>query len=315
MYCFKCKYTSFDHFSKCPKCGRDWSEDKKKINSDWIGYNENPWLQAESNAFQFEQNQESPLISGFEEEDMEFSFEGEKSEEAAGSEEKGEEKSVSDTPEDNLIDYFQEEDSDGEEPILEFDTEDIKHEESNGKTEVDSGEEIDISELEWEEEDLDSSAETNTEFEKHTSETGDESLDLEGSESLEETEAASTQKDTEGEEARTDKKPETQKTEGIDDLESLDLDWEAEDGEQNIESGKKDTSSSGENSVSHSEEEILVDLSMEDIDEDIFEEAENKEKETTSPQQTKTNGDRGENNGEMDGDIDYPELDLLEEEK
>jgi len=36
MYCAKCKYTSFDHVSACPKCGRDWEEERKTLNLDWL---------------------------------------------------------------------------------------------------------------------------------------------------------------------------------------------------------------------------------------------------------------------------------------
>ena len=36
MYCLKCKYTSFDHFDNCPKCGSNWEETKQVLNLDWI---------------------------------------------------------------------------------------------------------------------------------------------------------------------------------------------------------------------------------------------------------------------------------------
>ncbi len=36
MFCPKCHYTSFDHLTKCPKCSYDWSEEKKKLNIDWL---------------------------------------------------------------------------------------------------------------------------------------------------------------------------------------------------------------------------------------------------------------------------------------
>ncbi|GEM_PF-2739737 len=36
MYCLKCKYTSFDHFEMCPKCGSNWEETKKALNLDWV---------------------------------------------------------------------------------------------------------------------------------------------------------------------------------------------------------------------------------------------------------------------------------------
>ena len=44
MYCSKCSYTSFDHLSNCPKCGLDWTEEKKKLNLDWLQSGDQPWL-------------------------------------------------------------------------------------------------------------------------------------------------------------------------------------------------------------------------------------------------------------------------------
>ncbi len=44
MYCSKCSYTSFDHLSNCPKCGLDWTEEKKKLNLDWLQSGGQPWL-------------------------------------------------------------------------------------------------------------------------------------------------------------------------------------------------------------------------------------------------------------------------------
>ncbi len=36
MFCPKCRYTSFDHLKKCPKCGYDWSDVRKTLNLDWL---------------------------------------------------------------------------------------------------------------------------------------------------------------------------------------------------------------------------------------------------------------------------------------
>jgi hypothetical protein len=36
MYCSKCKFTSFDHPSACPKCGVEWNVFKEKLNLSWI---------------------------------------------------------------------------------------------------------------------------------------------------------------------------------------------------------------------------------------------------------------------------------------
>ncbi len=36
MFCHYCKYTSFDYLPSCPKCGRDWTQEKKALNLDWV---------------------------------------------------------------------------------------------------------------------------------------------------------------------------------------------------------------------------------------------------------------------------------------
>jgi hypothetical protein len=36
MFCPKCKFTTFDHLPKCPKCSYDWSDARKKLNLDWL---------------------------------------------------------------------------------------------------------------------------------------------------------------------------------------------------------------------------------------------------------------------------------------
>ena len=36
MFCIHCKYTSFDYLPSCPRCGRDWSQEKKTLNLDWL---------------------------------------------------------------------------------------------------------------------------------------------------------------------------------------------------------------------------------------------------------------------------------------
>jgi hypothetical protein len=45
MFCTKCKYNSFDHLTKCPKCGFDWKEAREALQLAWLqseGYN---WFQ------------------------------------------------------------------------------------------------------------------------------------------------------------------------------------------------------------------------------------------------------------------------------
>lgn len=36
MFCIHCKYTSFDYLPSCPRCGRDWTPEKKALNLDWL---------------------------------------------------------------------------------------------------------------------------------------------------------------------------------------------------------------------------------------------------------------------------------------
>lgn len=47
MYCSKCAYTSFDHLSRCPKCGFDWGQDRIRMNLDWLQEDGQPWLNLE----------------------------------------------------------------------------------------------------------------------------------------------------------------------------------------------------------------------------------------------------------------------------
>jgi len=47
MYCSKCAYTSFDHLSRCPKCGFDWNQDRIRMNLDWLQEDSQPWLNLE----------------------------------------------------------------------------------------------------------------------------------------------------------------------------------------------------------------------------------------------------------------------------
>ncbi len=36
MFCISCKYTSFDYLPACPRCGQDWTREKKVLNLDWV---------------------------------------------------------------------------------------------------------------------------------------------------------------------------------------------------------------------------------------------------------------------------------------
>lgn len=50
MYCKKCKFHSFDHVSKCPKCGVDWEESRKALYLNWITASGVNWLSPELSA-------------------------------------------------------------------------------------------------------------------------------------------------------------------------------------------------------------------------------------------------------------------------
>ena len=45
MYCRKCRYTSFDHLGKCPKCGLEWNEERKKLGIEWLSAAGKGWLE------------------------------------------------------------------------------------------------------------------------------------------------------------------------------------------------------------------------------------------------------------------------------
>jgi len=38
MYCKKCKYTTFDHLTRCPQCGYNWQKEKKSFGLDWLNF-------------------------------------------------------------------------------------------------------------------------------------------------------------------------------------------------------------------------------------------------------------------------------------
>jgi len=44
MFCGKCSYTSFDHLEQCPKCGYEWSADRRVFNVDWVQEQTEPWV-------------------------------------------------------------------------------------------------------------------------------------------------------------------------------------------------------------------------------------------------------------------------------
>lgn len=44
MYCPKCKHTSFDHLSTCPKCGYDWQSIRTALNLSWLQSPGHEWL-------------------------------------------------------------------------------------------------------------------------------------------------------------------------------------------------------------------------------------------------------------------------------
>ncbi|WP_456325164.1 hypothetical protein [Desulfonauticus submarinus] len=71
MYCAKCKYTTFDHFDNCPKCGKSWQEEKEKLGLGWLNFVlgnfsdletqelEETKISPKEKKFEFENNEES----------------------------------------------------------------------------------------------------------------------------------------------------------------------------------------------------------------------------------------------------------------
>jgi len=75
MYCSKCKYTTFDHFDNCPKCGRNWQEEKSGLGLGWLNFAYTPLggiseeksesVLASEEGFAFENNQTEPSSEEF----------------------------------------------------------------------------------------------------------------------------------------------------------------------------------------------------------------------------------------------------------
>lgn len=75
MYCAKCKYTTFDHFDNCPKCGKSWQEEKEKLGLGWLNFVsgnfsdletqelEETKISTKEEKFEFENNEESVFSS------------------------------------------------------------------------------------------------------------------------------------------------------------------------------------------------------------------------------------------------------------
>lgn len=54
MFCSKCKFTSFDHLLRCPKCGFEWKKIREDLQLSWLqtpGYN---WFQHAEKLYQFD---------------------------------------------------------------------------------------------------------------------------------------------------------------------------------------------------------------------------------------------------------------------
>lgn len=306
MYCSKCKYTSFDNLGKCPKCGDDWSELKKKINLEWVGHNDTPWLEIGEEEFASARDSNANLISGFDDdEDIDFSFD----ENGAGDDleemisDADSESKVKPPSEENIIDYFGEEESSSEEPVLEFGLEEFENRESTKETRDEDEQEIDISQLEWEEDELDtrnldsspqaSPPEKAEPEEEEEADLGD--LDLEGIEIPENEISAE----------REDKTPAGDTH--ADPSESEDLDIDLGGGQTaGTQTSQPDAEPETPSPEEMDEDELIADLSSEDVDDNIPERAAAEE---DAGKKTESGGN------EMDGDIDYPELDLFEEEK
>jgi hypothetical protein len=44
LYCKKCQYISHDHMDRCPKCGLDWTRERKKLGIEWLKPPQESWL-------------------------------------------------------------------------------------------------------------------------------------------------------------------------------------------------------------------------------------------------------------------------------
>ncbi|WP_045216276.1 hypothetical protein [Desulfonatronovibrio magnus] len=58
MYCPKCKYTSFDYYASCPKCGRDWTSEKKQLGLEWIKEGQGSWIDSDTGHDSDQENME-----------------------------------------------------------------------------------------------------------------------------------------------------------------------------------------------------------------------------------------------------------------
>ena len=76
MYCKKCRYVSFDHLNKCPKCGLEWNEERKKLGIDWMVSAERGWLEHGQSEEEVDEDFESQT-GGIEPDKFEFNFEQE----------------------------------------------------------------------------------------------------------------------------------------------------------------------------------------------------------------------------------------------
>ncbi|MGM0611638.1 MAG: hypothetical protein ACQES5_11220 [Thermodesulfobacteriota bacterium] len=309
MYCSKCKYTSFDHLDKCPKCGQNWSETKKALNLEWLGYNEKPWIDEARADFGFEKNDEPQLISGYDEsEDMEFTFD-----ENSGQNEDNEveiEELAETSTDDGIIDYFQEDTEESGEPVLEFELEENK----SGPREKEPEnleDEIDISQLEWEEDELGATAPEAPEKQSELSGQDDNLQNKEKNEvvglqdvDLEEIDIS------EPEQEPATEKQATEDLGGEDDLDDLDLNFD-DDEANSTDDFDENNNTQTPGSQAEEDEDIAINLTLDDFDEDILDEA---GLQSENSEHKKTNTANGEDAQieleELDGDIDYPELDL-----
>ena len=46
MYCKKCQYISHDHMDRCPKCGLDLTQERKKLGIEWLKPPQGSWLES-----------------------------------------------------------------------------------------------------------------------------------------------------------------------------------------------------------------------------------------------------------------------------
>ncbi len=74
MFCPQCKYTSFDHLPKCPKCSYDWSGQRKELNLSWLEAPESSPQEEHFPSFELEDEPRASSAANQEEQSAEPGF-------------------------------------------------------------------------------------------------------------------------------------------------------------------------------------------------------------------------------------------------